>query len=286
MVELKEPKTYDEQLARLREHGVCIADEEFCKQKLAELNYYRLTAYFLPFRKQNGRYKYGTDFNRVYQIYEFDRKLRNILFSAVEEVEIFLRTKLAYYHAFSYGAEGYMDPENFSKEHQPDKFIANFNREIDNNKKSLFVKHHIEKYGRHFPVWVAVELFTFGMLSRFYDDLKLKDRKKIAKEVYGEVPQNISSWLRCVTDLRNICAHYGRLYYRIFSAWPASFDIDDNQKARLWGAVLALRALYHDGDKWNSEILPSLESLFEEYDEVINLDHIAFPSDWVELLRK
>ena len=46
------------------------------------------------------------------------------------------------------------------------------------------------------------------------------DQKEFAQKHYATIPQNLKSWLRCATDLRNICAHYGRLYYRIFSAIP------------------------------------------------------------------
>jgi abortive infection bacteriophage resistance protein len=83
------------------------------------------------------------------------------------------------------------------------------------------VKHHIENYDGQFPLWVICELFTFGMISYFYNDLTTEDKKKFVGAEYKEMV----SWLRCCTDLRNICAHYVRLYYRIFSAMPSGFSI-------------------------------------------------------------
>lgn len=123
------------------------------------------------------------------------------------------------------------------------------------------------------------------MLSHFYSDMKLQDQKHLAKELFDTIPKHMSSWLRCCTDLRNICAHYGRLYYRVFSAIPAGFDIPEPAKRRLWGAVLMLRTLYPNKDRWNREVLPALEALFEAYREDIDLYHMAFPSDWAERLR-
>ena len=286
MVELKKPTTYNEQIDRLKAHGVSVHDEDFCRRKLAEINYYRFGAYFLPFREGKEQCVEGTTFEQVYHIYEFDRKLRRIMFSALEEVEIFLRAKLAYFHAHKYGPEGYLDPANFSEKHDPQKFGDNLKREIKSNSKALFVKHHNEQYEGHFPIWVIVEIFTFGMLSRFFDDLKTPDKKRIAKELYNTTPQNVSSWLHCLTDLRNICAHYGRLYFRIFTACPKSFSISTAQKCRLWGAVLALKALYPDAEKWNSEFMPAMEALFEDYKDDIQLYHIAFPKNWSEQLQK
>lgn len=286
MTEIKKATTYDEQLEILRNRGAIIADDVFCKQKLAEINYYRLTAYFLPFRQEDGSYVEGTSFHRVYRIYEFDRKLRRILFAAVEEVEIYLRAKFAYFHAQKYGPLGYLDAGNFSAQHQSDKFNENIEREIQNNSKALFVKHHLTKYNGEFPIWVIVELFTLGMISRFYADLTTVDKKELAKSLYSTIPKNLISWLRCVTDLRNICAHYGRLYYRIFTASPAGFNISESSKRRLWGALLALKELYPGKEKWNNETLVAIKALVEEYRGDINLYHIAFPKDWESQLNK
>jgi len=130
------------------------------------------------------------------------------------------------------------------------------------------------------------ELFTFGMLSHFFSDLKTPDRKHLAKVLYGTVPRHVSSWLVCCTDLRNICAHYGRLYFRIFPSVPGGAALPEGASHKLWGAVIALQRLYPDADKWNREVLLALESLFEEYADAIDLSHIAFPEDWAMQLRK
>lgn len=280
MLRLKKPTTYQEQLDILKKRNVVVDNQEQCEAILETLNYYRFVACFLPFKQSDGSYRIGTQFQQVYRIYEFDRKLRSILFAALEEVEIYLRAKFAYFHAHKYGAEGYIDANNYSSLHQEERFKDNLEREIASNKRAAFVIHHSKHYDGHFPIWVVVELFTFGMLSRFYSDLKTCDQKELARELYCTIPKNVISWLRCCTDLRNICAHYGRLYYRIFPATPANVDATQTQSRQLWGAVLALKALYPDGAKWNAEILPRLSALIEEYREDITLSHIGFPRDW------
>lgn len=286
MAQLKTPTTYQEQLDILKSRNITAEGTKRCIAILESVNYYRFTAYFLPFKQADGTYQDGTNFQQVYHIYEFDRKLRSILFSALEEVEIYLRAKFAYFHAHKYGAEGYMDAANYSSSHKAEKFHENLCREITSNKRSTFVIHHNEHYDGHFPVWVIVELFTFGMLSRFYGDMKIADRKLLAKEIYGTTPKNVTSWLRCCTDLRNICAHYGRLYYRIFPATPANVDATEPQINQLWGAVLALKALYPSAEKWNSEVLPQIQALFEEYELDITLAHIGFPENWSDKIKK
>ena len=77
-----------------------------------------------------------------------------------------------------------MDAANYSTNHQTEKFHENLAREIASNKRSAFVIHHDEHYDGHFPIWAIVELFTFGMLSRFYSDMKTADQKYLAKELW------------------------------------------------------------------------------------------------------
>jgi len=287
MLHMKPPTTYTQQIEKLRSRGCAIADESFCARILASVNYYRLTAYFLPFRKPDGNYLPGTDFNTVYHLYEFDRHLRNLLVTAVEEVEIYMRAKIAYYHAHKYGETGYLDAANYNVKYNSAKFMKRFKKEVKNNGKALFVKHHLNSYGGRFPIWVATEVFTFGMLSCFYSDLTIQDQKQLARDMFGTIPKKLVSWLRCCTDLRNICAHYGRLYFRVFPAAPADVPgLPDGSKRRLFGIILALKALYPDAGKWNAEIHSRLKSLIVTHSNVIKLDHIGFPPGWETLLKK
>ena len=285
MLNTKNPTTYQEQMTLLKTRGCIISDDEFCLKTLQSVNYYRLSAYFLPFKNADDSFKLGTEFSKIVDIYNFDRELRRILFSAIEEIEIFLRTQFSYFHAHRYGSTGYLCAENFSERHNAQKFKEHIDKEINNNKKVLFVKHHIEKYDGVFPIWVITELFTFGMLSYFYADLKTPDKKVLARQLYDTVPQNMTSYLRCVTDMRNIVAHYGRLYYRIFPAIPANIGVPETAKRKLWGAIQAVRLLYPNRQKWNEEIIPAMQKVFDFYASSIDLAHIAFPSDWAERIK-
>lgn len=284
-MEIKKATTFDEQLELLEKRNCYISDPVFCKQVLQQVNYYRFSAYFLPFKNADGAYRDGTSFHRVFRIYEFDRKMRKTLFSAIEQVELYLRTQLAYFHAHKYGALGYMDSANYGTRHNHERFLKLFQDEVKHSENVLFVKHHVENYGGNFPIWVATELFSFGMLSYFYSDMVTADKKIIARDLYETTFGNLDSWLRCCTDLRNICAHYGRLYYRIFSAIPATpngFPMKLNR--RLFDNIVMLKFLYPDRDRWNNEVLTSISALIGEYRGDIALNHIGFPDTWERLL--
>ncbi len=281
----KAPKSYQEQVDILKQRGCIINSDAACIETLASINYYRLSAYFLPFKQENGLYRKGTTFEQVFQIYEFDRRLRTILFAAVEVIEISLRTRLAYLHGNKYGPLGYRDPRNFNRRHNACKFYEMLATEINRNKKLPFVQHHQTKYHEDFPIWVIVELFSFGMLSYYYSDLLAADQRSIADQ-YQVNYRHLASWLRCLTDLRNICAHYGRLYYRVFSASPAGLNLAEGVKRRLWGIVLVLKAVYPLKEEWNRTIVPSLEELFAAYGQYIDIYHLAFPRNWLSQLKK
>lgn len=283
MSNVKDPSTYEQQITLIKSRGCIIEDDKTCLDALNRIGYYRLSAYFLPFKKEDSTYKSGLKFSTVYSIYEFDRELRGIILTALEEIEIYLRSQISYYHTRKYGSLGYTDPSNYNARHKHEKFKDTYDREIRNHSSVAFVKHHKKHYNGDFPLWVLMELFSFGTISKFYDDLLTQDRKAIANEI-GVNYKQLSSWLRCCTDLRNICAHYGRLYFRIFPAIPLGIQGDDYSKRHLWSVMLVLKRLYPSKDKWNTTIIPRLEKAFNNHSGDIDLRLIAFPEDWKSIL--
>ena len=287
MKEVKEPKSFYKQLSKLKERGCIIGDENYVLQTLMRVNYYRLTAYFLPYKTQADTYKDGTTFNKVHRTYEFDRKLSHLLFSIIEEIELTLRTQIAYFHSRKYGALGYMDENNFSKHHNHTLFLEHIQKSIDNNSTQAFVEHHITHYDGKFPLWVMVELMTCGEISLFYSDLKISDKKEFALKRYGTTHYNLSQWLHCMTDLRNFCAHYARLYYNLFPAIPPTpSGFSYTLYKRIFDYILVLKFLYHSPERLSSVLLTPLQSLIEEYSDSIELSHIGFPENWTEIIKE
>lgn len=286
-MEVKEPKNFFEQLNKLKERGCIIGDENYALMTLKRVNYYRLTAYFLPYKTSNGTYKKGTTFNNVHRTYEFDRKLSHIIFSVIEEIELTLRTQLAYFHSMKYGSLGYMDRNNFSKHHHHDRFLEHINKAIKNNRKQDFVKHHIDNYESNFPLWVMIELMTCGEISLFYSDMKISDKKEFALTEYGTTHNNLSNWLHCLTDLRNFCAHYARLYYNLFPAIPPTpKGFSYTLGKRIFDYILVLKFLYGYPERISSVLIAPLQALIEEYGDNIQLTHIGFPDTWVDILNE
>lgn len=59
---IKQPKTYEQQVELIKEKGFIVNNDTECISFLKQANYYRLSAYFLPFRKKEWnifcRYKF------------------------------------------------------------------------------------------------------------------------------------------------------------------------------------------------------------------------------------
>lgn len=269
-----------------RKKGFVVEEDKECIGFLHRANYYRLSAYFIPFKKADGTYCENISFRRIEHLYEFDGRMRSLILQCIEEIELFLRTQFSYSMAHKYGALGYLDATNFSEAHNEDKFIKHLNRCIEENKRSLVVRHHQAKYGGQFPLWVIIEYFSIGMLSYYYADLKMVDQKFFAKSLYSTNPACMKSWLRCITDLRNQCAHSSRLYAWIFTAVPkAPKNAKYQSDRKLFSQIMMLKQLYPLKEQWNSKVAVGIETLLEEYSEDISLRHIGFPENWVELLK-
>ena len=56
MNEIKPHLSDEGQIDKLREKGCVITDDSFCKNVLVNIGYYRLSAYFLPFKNADGNY--------------------------------------------------------------------------------------------------------------------------------------------------------------------------------------------------------------------------------------
>lgn len=80
----KPATTHAEQVALLRQRGMVIDDPAEAECYLRQLNYYRLGAYWLPFEADHAghRFRPGTRFSEVLNLYVFDRELRLLVLDA------------------------------------------------------------------------------------------------------------------------------------------------------------------------------------------------------------
>lgn len=285
---VKPAKTYDEQVDLLIKRGLIINNKEDVKKILSRLNYYTFTGYLHDFKTDDENYIKGLTFEKVYAIYEFDKRFRNILSYAIEIIEHTLKTKVAYNFAHSFSPVEYLNDSVFKDKSEHNIFIKKFNENFKNNRNISFVKHHITKYNSIMPIWVAVDIFTMGMLYNFYKNLPTKNQKEIAGEFNTGVNQ-LKSWIENITYLRNMTAHYMRIYNYKMQKTPLKCKYNHTyyqSSYMIFDIILIMKFLILDFDDWNNFILEGISSLIEKYYEFIDLKCIGFPENWKEILIK
>jgi abortive infection bacteriophage resistance protein len=280
---VKDPTTYQEQLRILKERNMLITDEYKAESILRRVNYYRLSAYMLTLKKDD-RFFEGVTFDDVYYIYEFDKRLRHMIMGILEGIEIAFRTHIAYELAHKYGPLAYKDPAIFYNREYHGEMLHSIEDAISKRKDELFVKHHLEKYGGNFPVWVIIEVISFGQLSKMFSNLKNEDKKIISK-YYNFSFNLVQNWLYVFSAIRNICAHYGRLYNRTLKIKPIierkiQGEFDDN---RIFAVLYALGKLCLNRSEWRT-FITNLKGLTDEYNSV-SIEMLGFPNNWEEILR-
>ncbi len=282
------PLSIDEQINNLKEIGLIIDDEEHAKNILNDISYFRLVkAYSLNLKPKNGNYYKGTTFEEIVNLYLFNANLRQLLFPEIEKVEINVRCRLANMFAEKYGVLGYLKSDNFTDAKYHAEFLKDIKLEIERNSKAPFVKNFSENYeGGQLPIYALVEVFSFGTLSKFYKNMLPEDKKAISK-TFGIGYTYFESWLESISYVRNICAHYGRLYNAKLAKTPILYKeymaagLGNN---RVFGVLLCLKHILKKDKHW-IEFIEGMDSLFNRYKKV-QIKTMGFPENWKEYLKR
>lgn len=290
MGELKQhqpPLSIDEQIENLKVLGLIIKDEEYARRILNDISYFRLIkAYSLGFKPQNGNYYENVTFEQIVELYLFNANFRQITFCEIEKIEVNMRCRVANYFASKYGVLGYKDSENFIDEEYHNSFLEDIEEEVRRNSKAPFVRNFKENYeGGELPIYALVEVFSLGTLSKFFKNMKNPDKKVIATS-FGIGYTYLESWLESISYVRNICAHYGRLYNAKLSKTPVLYK--EYSKAgignnRVFGVLLCMKHILKNDKHWN-QYVDQVDELIQKYEKV-DIKTMGFPDDWRVLLK-
>lgn len=262
----------------LQGRGLVFDDCERVKRYLANIGYYRLSAYLLPFEKpvadgekRNHDFLPNTTFEEVLQIYIFDRSLRLLVMEAIERIEISLRANWAQNMAEIGGPHIYMEPNRFKCPWEHAKSIAFIGSQLQQSSEK-FIAHYRSKYKDPYlpPIWAIVETFSLGGLSRWIAATKDTEPKKaIARSIGIPTADLMESVLHALTPVRNICAHHCRLWNRRFTiqvpyikrlknSLVIEQNGDQNQPSRLlYNYIVILTHIMNNinpGSSWKSRL--------------------------------
>lgn len=205
--------SYEEQLKKFIDRGMEVKDKEFCLTKLASINYYKLKEFSIPYCK-NGSYQ-NISLERVIKRFYKDKDIRLALLSAIEKVEISFKNKIAYILGEKFGAFGYLDFKNWIDKSEYCKHYAKLREKQFKDSLKLktnrafnpFIKEFFNLYDEEFlPIWLTIEVMTFGDALEIYSLMTKSDKIKIAK-FYQCNTSELKSWLEHLKLIRNMSAH-------------------------------------------------------------------------------
>jgi abortive infection bacteriophage resistance protein len=237
MKQIKPWLSYKQQLKQLQARGLQVEDVEAALDYLKRVGYYRLSGYWHPLRTINQKasdeqnkavrmdtFIPGSRFEDVVRLYVFDKKLRLLALDALERIELAVRVDVAHLLG-QIDPLAYQKPDclhgNFTKKaiqngrnagetpHQI--WLSNYDTQLQRARKEPFVAHHMEEYGA-LPIWVAIEIWDFGLLSKLFAGMKHADQNEIARRYGAPNGRTFAQWLRSLNFIRNISAHHSRLW--------------------------------------------------------------------------
>lgn len=216
----------DDQINQLKLRGLIIHNETEAKKVLENISYYRLAGYWWAMQadKTSHNFKRNSTFDNVLAIYNFDRELRHLLFDVIEKIEIGFRTKLIYHLSHEISPWWFEDSSIFKNQVEHTETLLLIDRELRQTRE-VFIKEHYKKYHtdkRRPPAWKTLEVVSFGSISKLYGNLKssVKSKDVIARDLGTVNHTYLPSWLQSLTQIRNICAHHGRLWNKNLPGRP------------------------------------------------------------------
>lgn len=277
--------TVDQQISFLKnQKKLCIVDEDRARFILTYVGYYRLKIYMRSFESDTcfeGRRIFldHCNFDDIVKLYNFDRDLRLLCFSAIERIEVSLRAHLVNLSASIGNPHFYSDVSVY--ENGKGYVTASQMAATDNH---LSIKHYSREYCDPVipPIWCLTEASTFGHLSKIYASLRKEYRKTIA-DSYGLDEQICVSWFKTLTTLRNICAHHERF-------WNAQLLVNTPKKAKRYASYLSkndtpyarlcllkiLLDIVDPDHEWDLKLKLCIESR----PSYAYLDNMGMPDDW------
>ena len=261
---------------------------------LSTIGYYRLKGYsFQWIDSSTLRYFPGTEFSNVLALYRFDSELSHLIFEFLSQIEVSLRARLV--NALQCTSDPLIlnDSSMFNIKASFWKNMSNLSSEIERS-TDVFIKHNFDNHDGAIPVWAAVEVSSFGTLSKILKNLKtvhnapfsiLIQDYRFSNGIHEVTPSHdmFTSWVQSLTVIRNICAHNGRIYNRAISTRPQLISTDiPVSTPRFYGAyqiILAMKYLRPSDHHWTL-FVARLKDLFTKYSGVFEFTRLNFPEDW------
>lgn len=280
----KEWLSYADQVRLLQEHGLIVDDPIHCETVLSQVNLYRFFGYFRYWQgdPSSGENQFipGASFERIWDLYRAEEDLKAACMPLLSSLEVMTRTRFAHHYANLVGStrslaegEGLTPSPTRPDGSQPEGVQERALRNLDHCKEP-FISRYLDTHSRELPypsaayermpIWVAVEAFTFGALSKLIEASKdsgvldaIADSMKVSR-------RDLPSQIRSFVYLRNRIAHCSKLWNHAVLDRPALQqaqarrarevrDFDDMSVYRIFVAMDAMAKKTGLRDNWLEE---------------------------------
>ena len=305
----KAPISIKEQVQRLKSKGLIFDDEALAEEYLSNISYYRLRAYTYPFQDntnpENNHQFMRNDihFNDIINLYCFDRRLRILIFNALEKIEVALRAKITQNYSEATNDSHWFQEESLFKndtyikkdgetDYKYNALMEDIEEEVGRSDEE-FIKHYYNRYSDPNvpPSWMTLEVVSFGTLSRLYHLLNKDEQKKaVAKELGLNKIDILENWMHAFSNLRNCCAHHSRIWNRRFivnMVLPTNADypfLDRNtiattKRNKLFAYLCCIKYVI-DVVSPKNDFYSNLQKLISKGGPLLSLKDMGFPDNW------
>lgn len=296
------------QVQLLISRGLSVPDLQTAVDTLTFVSYYRLSAYMLPFKQRDSSgeiqdvFVQGTTFDQVCNLYYFDKELRLLVFSALEKIEVAVRTQIIYQLSAKYGSHWTDNKAIFQGSHTVTKkdgstVTIDIFTDLQKHLAGLRAHSQAEEFLRHYyatyatpanpPVWMSVETMYFSQLLSICQNLADQREGNAIASMFGLSAKVFYSWLLALNNMRNICAHHARLWNRDFTIVPNKLNnprlpwisnVGTVQSRKSYYMFCIIQYFLQTIDPM-FDFRKKLENLFALHPEV-DIAHMGFPSAW------
>jgi len=273
---MSNPTTIEEQIQILKEKWFSISETDNAEKYLKHIWYYRLSHYFNYFLNNDNWEEHS--FNNILNLYIFDRKLKLKISDSIERIEISLKTNIINNLSLLHNNSCFFTEESiYLNEDKYNKIILSLENEKNKNKWLR------EKELTEIKAWELFQWASLWSITFFYNSLNTQNQKQIAS-VYDLTNASLSSWMLCLTDIRNICAHFDKLWGTTMVRYLSTkhpklrkLNIDKNS---LFSYILIIYFLLKE--IWiDTHFLDEIEKLFLDEDYInIDKEKMWFWKDW------
>lgn len=210
----------DKLIEKLKSDGLIINNIQYTKKYLDQVGYYKLINGYKHCFKiyenkiETSNYMEETKFEHIVSLYSFDFKLKHLILKNICIIENILKSQISENFSKLYGTnhKKYLVEENFvnynlsAEKHSFKELNEEINKKINSSLSHKNKSIQQYNYKGYYPLWVIMNIISFGTACIFFKKLKNEIQIEIGK--YFDLSfETMHSYLSHLVFFRNACAH-------------------------------------------------------------------------------